>query len=301
MVDGKYEFCIFDPEGDYDELENVVSIGDAKASPQRDEVLQLLRKVGVNLAINTQSLEVAERPRLFADLLPDISALRARTGRPHWLIIDEAHHLLPSSQSNLSDALPDQLPAAILVTVHPEAVAPDVLKMVEVVIGLGPEAASVVATFATAIGVEIPNNVPRPGDDQAIVWYRYSDNEPQLVKPRPPKQAHKRHTQKYAEGDLGRDLSFYFRGPQNALNLRAQNLILFQQIADGLDDRTWEHHLRSGDYSRWFKNVIKNDELAREARTVEANNELDPKESRKRIGEAIRRLYTGPARSVERS
>jgi hypothetical protein len=41
------------------------------------------------------------------------------------------------------------------------------------------------------------------------------------------------------------------RGPENALNLRAQNLMIFLQLADGVDDRTWQHHLHAGDYSRW--------------------------------------------------
>ena len=54
-----------------------------------------------------------------------------------------------------------------------------------------------------------------------------------------------RHTRKYAEGELGEDKSFYFRGPDNALNLRAQNLTIFLQMADGVDDQTWRHHLES--------------------------------------------------------
>jgi hypothetical protein len=46
------------------------------------------------------------------------------------------------------------------------------------------------------------------------------------------------------QGALGEDKSFYFRGPANALNLRAQNLTIFMQMADGVDNETWLHHLR---------------------------------------------------------
>jgi hypothetical protein len=106
---------------------------------------------------------------------------------------------------------------------------------------------------------------------------------------------HKRHTRKYAEGDLGPERSFFFRGPNNDLNLRAQNLMLFLQIADGVDDRTWEHHLRAGDYSNWFRHQIKNDELAREAAEVERDFDLDIAESRRRISEAVTARYTSPA------
>ena len=43
-----------------------------------------------------------------------------------------------------------------------------------------------------------------------------------------PKERQKRHARKYAEGGLGEDKSFYFRGPAAVLNLRAQNLSTFR-------------------------------------------------------------------------
>jgi hypothetical protein len=92
MAENDFAFCVFDPEGDYDELENAVSIGDAETTPTEDEALKLLRLGTTNLVINTQSLSVEERPVFFANLLPQLSLLRARSGRPHWLVIDEAHH-----------------------------------------------------------------------------------------------------------------------------------------------------------------------------------------------------------------
>ena len=54
----------------------------------------------------------------------------------------------------------------------------------------------------------------------------------------PAEKGRARHIRKYAEGALGEDKSFYFRGPANALNLRAQNLTIFMQMADGVDDET---------------------------------------------------------------
>jgi hypothetical protein len=94
-------------------------------------------------------------------------------------------------------------------------------------------------------------------------------------------------------------LSFYFRGPNQALNLRAQNLMIFLQIADGIDDATWEHHLRPGDYSAWFRNVIKDDDMAEEAAEIEADESLGAGESRKRVRELVSRRYTAPAEVKE--
>src|SRR5580704_8535001 len=81
------------------------------------------------------------------NLLPQLSLLRARSGRPHWLVIDEAHHLLPASRDDVAQILPHAGPAIVFITVHPEAVSPAALKSVEVVIALGDGADKVIAKF----------------------------------------------------------------------------------------------------------------------------------------------------------
>ncbi len=121
MVEKQFQFCVFDPEGDYDELDHAISVGNVKTPPNEEAALKLLRKSATNAVVNTQALEIGVRPSFFTRLLPGVLSLRARTGRPHWLLIDEAHHLLPAGRDELSGLLPKQLPGAILITVHPEA------------------------------------------------------------------------------------------------------------------------------------------------------------------------------------
>jgi hypothetical protein len=104
--------------------------------------------------------------------------------------------------------------------------------------------------------------------------------------------AHKRHKRKYAQGELEEARVFYFRGPGDRLNLRAQNMTAFVQIAKGVDDDTWLLHLRRGDYSRWLREAIKDNALAEEATTVEQDQSLSPAESRSRIAQAIAERYT---------
>src|SRR2546430_14239590 len=103
-----------------------------------------------------------------------------------------------------------------------------------------------------------------------------------------------RHIRKYAAGDLGPN-AFYFRGPDGRLNLRAQTLAMFLQIADGVDDETWLHHLRRGDYARWFKTAIKDRELEAAARKAEALGDKPAGEGRRLIRDAIEQRYTAPA------
>jgi hypothetical protein len=74
---------------------------------------------------------------------------------------------------------------------------------------------------------------------------------------------------------------------------------MFIEMAAGIDDRTWEHHRQAGDYSRWFREAIKNEELAGEAAEIEQSTRLDPKESRNSIAQAISRRYAVPAHEVE--
>ena len=194
--------------------------------------------------------------------------------------------------------LPEQISAAVFITVHPEMISPDALKTVQTVIALGDKADEIVAVFCKTVGVDPPGHTDSVGADEVLFWTRGAKTA-RAVQADRPRQAHKRHTRKYAEGDLGPDLSFYFRGPDQALNLRAQNLMIFLQIADGIDDRTWEHHLRAGDYSAWFRRVIKDDDMAKEAAEIEADKGLGPGESRKRLREIVSRRYTAPAKANE--
>ena len=71
-----------------------------------------------------------------------------------------------------------------------------------------------------------------------------------------PKERQKRHVRKYAEGELGEDKSFFFRGPEGDFNC-GSDLSVFLQLAVGVDDNTWLHHLRAGEYSKWFRKAIR--------------------------------------------
>jgi len=102
---------------------------------------------------------------------------------------------------------------------------------------------------------------------------------------------HTRHRRKYAEGQLAPEKSFYFTGPDRKLNLRAQNLILFCQIAEGIDDETWFYHLHRDDFARWFRDCINDDELAEEAELAAMNSDSNAVASKTQIQEAIHRNY----------
>ncbi|MGA7264160.1 MAG: HAD-IIB family hydrolase [Stellaceae bacterium] len=290
-----FQLCVIDPEGDYADLEGALVLGDAKSTPRLPEIVELLHKPEQNLVVNLLGVDVAERPHFLSEFMPALSSLRIESARPHWLVIDEAHHLLPFGWNGASVILPQEFAATILITVDPEHIAAEALRGINYVLALGGEADRVVASFCKVVGEPAPPPFGETIDRaQALFWNRRS-GKLRLVSTIEPRQDRQRHSRKYAEGELGEDKSFYFRGPDGALNLRAQNLAFFLQIADGVDDRTWLHHLRAGDYSRWLRDNIKDSELAEDVESTEKDEPLTPSESRRRIKEAIERRYTSPA------
>nr|WP_055038733.1 HAD hydrolase family protein [Blastochloris viridis] len=290
-----FQTCVLDPEGDYETLQDAVVLGDASRAPVADEVLDLLRKATTNvLVVDMLGIAIADRPRFFADLLAPIGELRRRTARPHWLVADEAHHMLPASSDTADGVLVAAAASTIYVTVHPEAVRPTVLAGVGTVIGVGPTAGEVIASFCRTLDLPPPPVPPPAGrPNEVLFWDRADDQPPRWIAADLPRQERQRHTRKYAEGRLGADRSFYFRGPSGLLNLRAHNLSIFMQIADGLDDMTWLWHLRRGDYARWFRDVIKDDDLAAEADRLTAD--VGPADSRRQLRAMIERRYSAPA------
>lgn len=106
LIDHANQVLVVDPEGDYDNLENLAHLGDADRAPSADEALSLLAAPGQSLALNLLGVEVPDRPAFFARLMSELTALRAETGRPHWLVLDETHHLAPASADSQVVGLP---------------------------------------------------------------------------------------------------------------------------------------------------------------------------------------------------
>jgi HAD superfamily hydrolase (TIGR01484 family) len=286
-----YQFCVIDPEGDFENFGGAMPIGSPSDPPDPNVVAKALESPQ-SLVVNLMSVPMAERPTAFSALLPKILEMRGRTARPHCLVIDEAHHLLPPSWSPVSDTIPQQLSGTILITVHPERVSPTALAFVDTVLATGADAAAILSNFAQVTQIAAPPTVSQaPQTGQALVWFaRGESSAPILVNSRLAKSERRRHRRNYAEGELSPEQSFYFRGPDNKLNLRAQNLETFLQIGDGVDDETWLFHLQRGDYSNWFESIIKDADLADAARRVEQNS--DATQGRAAMRETVARRYT---------
>ena len=296
LMERGYQVAVIDPEGDYQSLPGAIVLGDQQRVPSADEILDVLDVPDRHVVVNLLGVPLKDRPAFFGALLPRLQELRARLGRPHCLVVDEAHHLFPPEWNPGPLTTPQALTGVLLITVHPEHVAPALLKQVDVVFGVGGSGEEVVRSLCAATRRPAPAWSPAPlATGEALHWSPAGSGPPVVFRFEPPRAERQRHVRKYAEGELGPDRSFYFRGPGQRLNLRAQNLTLFLQMADGVDDETWMHHLRRGDYSRWFREAIKNPELAAEASAVESAASADPAGSRAAIRAAVEQRYTQSA------
>jgi hydroxymethylpyrimidine pyrophosphatase-like HAD family hydrolase len=297
LADAGYQVLVVDPEGDYTNLEFAHHVGNPKQAPRVEDVTDALRDPKRSVVVNLLGVPLADRPKYFAQLLPRILEVKARTGRPHWLAVDEAHHLLPAGPdaAGVAAQLPDR--GTMYITVHSGAVEPTALTHIGKLLVIGGHPVKTINEFCTAVGGTKPRCPTVPDDrvpaGHAMLWRRGERNAV-LIKTKPPRTERKRHSRKYAEGNLGPERSFYFRGAQKKLNLRASNLHQFLQLADGVDDDTWDHHRRQGDFSKWFREAIKDNQLADEIAEVEGNSAADPKDTRAAVRAAVEARYTLP-------
>ncbi len=242
-----YQICVVDPEGDYEAFGGAIVLGDAQTIPTLDEIANVLDQPERSAIVSLLGVELRDRPAFIDRLLPALFSCRARYGRPHWIVLDEAHHLFPRERT--PDAvLARDLYSVLAVTTDPQILAPSLLDTVATIVAFGRDAARTIER-ATRMPLQRP---ALPVDGQALVWNRATPERTALVEIIEPQTEKRRHRRKYATGELAPEKSFFFTGPDSKMNLRANNLTAFAAIAEGIDEQTWRFHLERGDYARWF-------------------------------------------------
>ncbi len=167
-----------------------------------------------------------------------------------------------------------------------------VLQTVDWIISIAEEPRVALEKFCNLVGVRTPHvAAPRASTESlSIAWHRAND-EAFWFHRLQPKDESQRHMHSYYDGEMDKELRFVFRGPERKLALEVQNLKIFMQIGDGVDDETWEYHLNRDDYASWFENVIKDSTLAEATRDIGNNESMDAGEKRKAIFQEIRKRF----------
>jgi hypothetical protein len=176
-----YQYCVIDTRGEYLEFNPAVVFGTAERSPDPVEVLTALQKPGVHAVVCLVALETAKRPAFVADLMRRIVALREETGRPHWIVLDEAQEV-PDGRDVRSQLADEPAENVIHVTSDPARLPLDVVAEADVVVGRGNAAHAMLGTVAARMDLAPPPEPERaPREGEALVWFRRSRAAPLLV------------------------------------------------------------------------------------------------------------------------
>lgn len=298
VVESGRSLLLLDPEGDYrtlSELERVVVFGGKgeRALPTAEEVDQLLRQRAAGLVLDLSAMSRSEKVAYATTVLSTVATVRSTLGLPHWLIVDEAHHVFPAEGSPAAELLRPGAESLALITLTATDLAPRVRPLPNVVVSTEVTSfqdgvRTVLATRNVGAALAIGEG-PLDRGAAALAWLSPA---PRAVRFRVGRRRvqHRRHLRKYTEGELPPDRSFFFRGPTASLNLRAANLVRFVELAEGVDEATWAFHLERGEYSAWVRDMIKDPELADEIVAVE-RAALPAAESRAQILAALRQRY----------
>jgi hypothetical protein len=292
LMEQSYQTCVVDPEGDYQGMKEPIVLGTLEQAPPAEEVIQVLDDPEKSCVVSLFGARREEQPTVFARLLHTLMEYRSKTGRPHWYIIDEAHYPLPAKWQPVESLHLEELRSVMFITAFPDQLPDTVLGSVDLFVTIGEEPEQNLIKFCELLGEPCPT-VAEPADRQehrALAWWRQR-GAPFWFRRLPAREDHQRHRHGYLDGDMDPEHRFYFRGPKRELNLAAQNLRIFIQLGEGVDDETWLHHLRQGDYADWFRGVIKDDDLAATAERIASNGDLTAEGSRNELFDLIRKKY----------
>ena len=292
LIEKHYQFCLVDPEGDYLEMAGVITIGDSSQPPNVENVIKVLTQPSQNVVVCILAIHLNDRPAFFKKLLTALANLRNATGHPHYIIMDEAHHLIPKESPISFFNLDEDFKNLFAITTRPDLINHSFLKRINTTITMGDLPGKTMEEFAEIIDAKIDIPVDIVIETGEVLVWQKDQNETLIVICSIPGHLLQRHKRKYATGDMGYN-SFYFRGPANKLNLRANNLLTFIQMGSGVDDETWLYHLKRNDYFNWFRGSVKDESLAESAEHM--NKNFSAGKSRQEIFKMIQERYTSTA------
>src|SRR5262249_12020428 len=129
LLEAGYRVCLFDPESDHlavGHRPGAIVLGREISLPAADDVAPVLVDAGVSIVLDLTSIRQAEKPEYVARALRSVGAERARSGLPHWIVVDEAHYFFGAGAPSCADTVVE-MGDLVLVTYRPSLIAPHLL------------------------------------------------------------------------------------------------------------------------------------------------------------------------------
>jgi len=93
------------------------------------------------VVVNLIGMPLEERPQFFAQILVLCNKMCAETGRPHWLVVDQAHQMLhPILGDHIEPVWNEKGLGLAIVTVDPWQISPAILSSLDLIVAVGKEA-----------------------------------------------------------------------------------------------------------------------------------------------------------------
>jgi hypothetical protein len=274
LVAARYSVCVIDPEGDYQVLSRLAAVTWA-AIHSEQELVRLLarleRNPGASVIADLSALSHARKVDVIEAGLRAIGDLRRRLGRPHWVLLDEAHYSL-HREGVAEEALDIEERGFCLVTYLPSWLRERVVKALDVYL------LSRVTTpeELAFLSVSLPG-IASSGDWPGTMLPRLPRGKFVAVQPTTSgvpmaltfvaaarETMHVRHVKKYADSRVPPEQRFFFRDNDGRVVAAAQSLHEFRHAVIAVPDDVLRYHAARGDFSRWVRDVFTDRELARE-------------------------------------
>jgi hydroxymethylpyrimidine pyrophosphatase-like HAD family hydrolase len=276
LIEAGYRICVVDPEGDYARMgqrSRVVTFGTELPLLAPSSAARLIGQETLSIILVLSSLAPNEQLSYVDQLLAALQEIRAGTGCPHWVMIDEAHYFFQAQSSSLK-YLGSPTGNFCLVTYRPSLLANEVY---------GASAAHIFTStkveeeryFVTKIlqahdhlHIPVHEALDRLEPLRAGLLMPNSGKTPwQVFTPVERKTGHAHHARKYADTRLPDEKAFRFLNTDQAL--AAHNMMEFYEAVQSLPLASLRHHLLAGDFSRWVDGVIGDQQLAKGLRKLE--------------------------------
>jgi len=272
ILDG-YCLCILDPEGDYTSLEalpGVVVFGGADPLPRPRDLLRALRHPDVSVVVSLSHTAHEEKVEYLRTLLPSLAMLRRRTGLPHRIVVDEAHHFL--HDPDVLDLVDLDLNGYTLVTYRASKLHPDLLAASQaIVVTCESDPQEVRALFDLCRSCEGRMNVEEwerllgglaIGEAVVLPITEEAEGDVRRMRLAPRLTPHVRHVAKYIDIPVPEGRGFAFWQDGTPTGERARTLREFVEILERTPAHALDGHLRRRDFSRWIARVFGDHPLA---------------------------------------
>lgn len=309
LVQLGYVICLFDPEGDHaplGRLPNVVTLGGPDRLPAVEDLAQIFEQSGTSVVVDLALVPRDRAERWTSRAIDFLEDRRAKTGMPHWLVVDEAH--FPFSHSGNAKTFYSRLKGHCLVTYRPEELAVLVTDEVDYVLvvagsrGIDPASVNALSTITRLPHEMLTRHLDTARGGQGLLIRLSEPQEIQIqcVSFSPRWVSHVRHWHKYASARLPAARCFYFRGPTGLTGAVAANMEEFHRALRCAPLASVRHHSKGGDFSRWVADVIQDDRLAcalrlGERRLCLASSGTEAEAARSELMAAIETRYTTSA------